>query len=584
MKKQGSFLKRNFGKILLTLLALIILMGGLVVFRLLMKVGNIKYIYNYTVSTRGSLPVEQSLSNAEGANQLVASATSDTNPDNLDITSALYVDGELVNNYTREDPIYFSTDLLNNFTDVEGIITFRGNYYRNLQSYGTASILEQAFDRNYWSFSTGKVLKSDGVNYWSGNGWTGQPLVVKWDEETKQIMNLYEEAKNKKDLVEVIYPGMDGFIHFLDLDTGKPTRDAINVGMTFKGTASLHPGGIPMVICGSGDAQTGMYGESISPRVYIYSLIDGTLLYEFGADDETAPRVWHAYDSSPIIHEETDTLIYPGENGVLYTLKLNTEYDPEKATLTVDPSEFVQYTYSAARSSESKYTWGVESSATVWGSYLFMGDNGGIVSCIDLNTMKMVWACNVEEDVNSTPILEEDENGNRFLYVATTLKFNTNEHYIGEAAIFKLNAMTGEIIWKKPFEVHTVKGLAGGVLSTGILGKGVISDYVIYSVSKTPSIDSGYIIALNKETGEEIWRHDLPMYSWSSGDVIYANDGKAYLIQGCQNGDLLLMDAATGEVLDKMNFGTGIEATPAIFGNKLVVGTRNEKIIGVTIK
>ena len=44
------------------------------------------------------------------------------------------------------------------------------------------------------------------------------------------------------------------------------------------------------------------------------------------------------------------------------------------------------------------------------------------------------------------------------------------------------------------------------------------------------------------------------------------------------------MDAATGEVLDKMNFGTGIEATPAIFGNKLVVGTRNEKIIGVTIK
>ena len=95
---------------------------------------------------------------------------------------------------------------------------------------------------------------------------------------------------------------------------------------------------------------------------------------------------------------------------------------------------------------------------------------------------------------------------------------------------------------------------------------------------------SGYIIALNKETGEEIWRHDLPMYSWSSGDVIYANDGKAYLIQGCQNGDLLLMDAATGEVLDKMNFGTGIEATPAIFGNKLVVGTRNEKIIGVTIK
>ena len=56
------------------------------------------------------------------------------------------------------------------------------------------------------------------------------------------------------------------------------------------------------------------------------------------------------------------------------------------------------------------------------------------------------------------------------------------------------------------------------------------------------------------------------------------------MIQGCQNGDLLLIDAQTGEVVDQMNFGTGIEATPAIFGNRLVVGTRNEQIIGVEIK
>jgi hypothetical protein len=29
------------------------------------------------------------------------------------------------------------------------------------------------------------------------------------------------------------------------------------------------------------------------------------------------------------VDTETDTLIYPGENGILYLIKLNTQYDPE---------------------------------------------------------------------------------------------------------------------------------------------------------------------------------------------------------------------------------------------------------------
>ena len=43
--------------------------------------------------------------------------------------------------------------------------------------------------------------------------------------------------------------------------------------------------------------------------------------------DAFALRDWHAYDSSPLVDAETDTLIYPGENGILYTIKLNTVFD-----------------------------------------------------------------------------------------------------------------------------------------------------------------------------------------------------------------------------------------------------------------
>lgn len=579
-----GFVKKYKLRLFLIFLAIVFLMGGLVLFKLLVKVGNIKYIYNYTVDTAGSLPALQTYDNKEGANRLTAQATKNTLPSNLNIKTRLQVDGVDVTNYERKDKIFFDMDYLSSFPNVEGIITFRGNYLRNLQSYGTTNVIQKKFDRNYWSFKTGKVLKSNGVDYWSGNGWTGQPLVVRWDNDTKQIMNLYEDSKKKEGLTEVIYSGMDGMIHFLDIDTGEPTRDPINIGMTFKGSASLHPDGIPMIILGSGDAQPGMFGETMSPGVYIYSLIDGKKLYEFGANDPIAPRIWHAYDSSPIIDTKTDTLIYPGENGVLYTLKLNTAYDKKAGTLSINPSEIVRFAYDPERNDEEGYKWGTECSATAWGKYLFTGDNGGVVYCLDLNTMELVWTQDVKQDVNASPIFEEDEDGNKYLYVATTLAYELNNHSMGQAAIFKLNAMTGEVIWEKPYEVHTIKGLAGGVLSTGILGKENISDYIIYSVSKTPSVESGYIVALNKESGEEVWKIDLNTYSWSSGDVIYTEDGNAYLIQGCQNGDLLFIDASNGQILDKMNFGTGIEATPVIFENRLVVGTRNEQIIGVTIR
>ena len=69
-------------------------------------------------------------------------------------------------------------------------------------------------------------------------------------------MNLYPDKK-EKDLVEVIYPTMDGNVYFLDLEDGTPTRDKIVLGMPIKGTGSLHPAGLPIFIAGAGDSMPG---------------------------------------------------------------------------------------------------------------------------------------------------------------------------------------------------------------------------------------------------------------------------------------------------------------------------------------
>ncbi|MBP5652683.1 MAG: PQQ-binding-like beta-propeller repeat protein, partial [Lachnospiraceae bacterium] len=579
-----DFIKKNRGKCIAAAVVVIVLILMFVGFKTLVKVGNPKYFYNYMHDTAGSLDVVYNASATDGADRMNAYSTDETDPAAHKVVERLRVNGTETGSYTRSAPIDFSYEFAAGLKGVKGLLTFRGNYTRSMTSVGNAAIESEKFTPGGWTYSTGKVLKSNGVDYWSGNGWTGQPVIVRWDEDVKKTMNLFDSAKNKKGLTEVIYPGMDGCIHFLDIETGEETRPSIYVGMTFKGTASLYPDGTPLLFCGSGDAQTGQFGENVCQRFYIYSLIDGTLLYEGGYNDDFAPRTWHAYDSSPVIDPVTDTLIQPGENGVIYTMRLNTSYDRASGSLSIAPSEFVDYTFTIdGKYSQSGYLWGSECSAAVCGGYLYIGDNAGTFYCLDLNTMKMVWVQELNEDINSSPIFEA-EGSNKYVYIATTLKYNYNSHSMGEAAIYKINAMNGSIIWKKPYEVHTVKGYAGGVLSTGVPGSGIVGDYIFYSVSKLPEIEGGMLVALNKHTGKEEWTLDLDMYSWSSSVLTFSQAGRAYLLQGCQNGDLLLINAANGKVLDKRNFGSGIEATPVIFGNRIVLATRSEKIIGISIE
>ena len=57
-------------------------------------------------------------------------------------------------------------------------------------------------------------------------------------------MNIKSEFKNI-DLVEVIYPTLDGNIYFLNLEDGKPTRNPINIGFSTKGTGMIDPRDIP---------------------------------------------------------------------------------------------------------------------------------------------------------------------------------------------------------------------------------------------------------------------------------------------------------------------------------------------------
>lgn len=491
---------------------------------------------------------------------LSPAATDKTDPANFSIKWEIMANGEKVDSYTREDPISFEDD---DYFALPGVATFRGSNYRTNAFYGTADIADAQLT-TLWNKKVGHNIDP----HWCGCGWTGQPLVAQWDEETKAIMNLYPEAKAKEGLIEVIYAKMDGYIHFYDIETGEPTRDAIHMGMCFKGAGALDPRGYPLMYAGSGINESGK-----PARMYIVSLITGEILWEQSGKDSFTNRGWYAFDSSPLVDPETDTLIWPGENGILYTFRLNTQYDKEAGTISVAPDSEVKARYSNKYSNAGRSR-GFEGSAVVVDSYLYVGDNSGMFHCVDLNTMELVWAQDVKDDVNSTALFDRGADGKGYIYVCPSLEYLGAK---GDMTIYKLDAETGEIIWTHDMTCVTYNDISGGALASPLLGQAGtdLEGLIIFTIGRSPSAWTGQMIAFDKETGEVVWETSTGNYAWSSPVAIYTPEGKSYIFQADASGNCSMYEGATGTRLTTVELGQTVEASPVVFGNYMVLGTRS---------
>jgi hypothetical protein len=543
-----------------------------------------------TGSTSGSTDGSGSTSSSEAGSstiKMTVAAVDGTRPTDFDMTTHIFQGTERISTYTRSDPINFGSG--KSYTSLEGIVTFRGDNYRSGANYGTADIKTAKLEI-IWSANTGAIAKATGTGSWTGSGWTGQPLIIKWPDDLKQIMNIKDAKKEKAGLTEVIYPCLDGKIYFLDLQDGTYTRSPIvSKGGPFKGTASLYPDGTPMLLVGHGD--NGPAGKQTA-RARLYSLIDQTELYTFGAKPDAAShRSWYAYDSSGLFDVGSDTLIEPGENGVLYTIRLNTKFDKQAGTLSIDPDTSIKVNYANPKYKDTGTAvttplWGMEDSACAWKNFLYVTDNGGKLFCWDLNTMKLVWVQNVLDDTNTSPVFAE-ENGHGYIYISTSLHETaktTSAGRTGNIPIWKIDAATGKIVWKSdPYKCYTVLDVSGGVQATPVLGQKDIASLVIYAIARYPNPGSGTIVALDRKTGKEVWGTATNHYMWSSPVAAYTPSGKSYIVACDTVGNMFLLDGKTGKIVDYINLGTNIEASPTIFNDMIVVGTRGQKIYGIRI-
>ncbi len=525
----------------------------------------------------------------------------EANPDNFGFTTSLMIEGQETSTFDRGEDMRFGDDKA--FTTLPGLITFGGSNYRNTFTYGTQTVTERSLTR-VWEKEIGSLNTSMGT--WTGTGWTGMPVIVQWPEETRKVLGVYDEFKNKDGFVEVIYTTMDGHIYFLELESGEPTRDPINLGVVTKGTASLDPRGYPLLYTGQGITSTD--GGVSGAWFRIIDLIQNKVVWKFGGKDSFSYRGWQAYDSSALVNAATDTIIAPGENGVFYTFKLNSSFDAAAGTVSVNPGPLQKYRYKGdgyGFAEENDKRWvGIENSVAVFRNYAFFTDNGGRLQCLDLNTFKLQYVVDVTDDSDTSIVIEEDIlNQTFYLYTANEVDKQSGARDAGKGKSYhrKIDGRTGKIIWENEWEARFGNTSSnGGTLTTPHVGHGNISDLVIYNATLVPVTytengetktgNGGRLIAYNKETGEEVWRYEQYRDYWSSPVVIYDENENAYVLQCDRNGMMRMHDARTGEVLNEIDMGSRIESTPAVFGNTLVVGTRGvagsgeaPKILGIKI-
>ncbi len=450
------------------------------------------------------------------------------------------------------------------YSALEGVTTFRGSNYRDGGAYGLIPDYPSRL-QIVWQ----KQIR--GLDEWSGVGWTGQASVVRWPAELREQMNINRAKKDKDGLTEVFYATLDGHIYFLDLADGQETRKAINVGAPIKGSLAVDPRGVPLLYCGQGIYDVG--GERVPCGTRVWSLIDQKLLYFIDGKDKYAHRKWQAFDCSPLVDGATDTLITAGENGVLYKVKLNTEQ--RDGSVSVHPT-VTRYTYE--QTAEGKL--GTENSIAVYNNYVYFATNIGIIQCVDLNTMKLVWSFNARDDIDASLVIEPEGDGLVALYGTNELDKRGHD---GTCQMFKLNALTGELLWKQDSDkIHQNDDNGGGGFGTPAVGKGELSNLVFFHICRTKD-SNGMLYALDKQTGETVWARSMRSHGWSSPTCLYSANGKGYVLLGSYNGKLCLFDGLTGALAAQVELRGNIEGTPAVFDDMIVVGTRSCLIYGIRI-
>lgn len=471
-----------------------------------------------------------------------------------------------------KDSSYLS---FNNFTsfsdnysnDTLSVFCFRGNASRNSPSRGRVFAKPTEIVED-WKFVTNYDTSKTIYGVWGGgSGWTGQPLIINWNQEQKEKLHITDqEFLNDPTALEVIIGSLCGDIYFLNSETGTATRNPLSIHNTIKGTVSVDPRKNGLLYVGQGIPHTGKMGA------YVFDMFDEKEIYHIPGIDNFAKIGWGAFDSNPLIDANSGTIFWPSENGLIYKFTID-------SNKIVHPPLKFKYTH------DNLFRHGIESSMAAKGKYGFVSDNSGTVMCIDLESMKPIWNIDNLDDSDASIVFETEEKNHWSIYIGNEVDKRAPK---SEASFKKINAVNGSEIWKVSRECYGTelhgKTNSGGILSTPVLGKHQGKNIVYTIFSRVDEKNRAELIAVNKKTGKELFSIFLDKYSWSSPVDFYDAEGNIYLFFTDLIGNLYIIDGVTGETLVKKKTNNLIEASPVIINDRIIIASRGKSILSYIIK
>lgn len=466
-------------------------------------------------------------------------------------------------NLDESEELLFTDD----YNSKAGVFCFRGNAQRNAPTRGTLNAKPSKV-RVDWVFTTATDNRNTEFGSWAGgSGWTGQPLVVKWPKEVKhKLFDLAQEHISDDNFKEVTVGSLCGNIYFLDWKTGLPTRQHMTISNPIKGTVSLDPRMNGLLYVGQGIPNGERFGS------YVFDLFTGKEIYFRNGLDPDARRDWGAFDSNPLIDSKTGRWIQPAENGQIYVAKVDqdqTIYKPAKFN-------YIHTTHP---------DFGLEASFGAWNNLGYFGDNVGNVFCLNLMNMKPVWWIDNYDDTDASMVIDIQEDKHPFLYVGNEVDKQGPE---GLAHIRKIDGLTGKELWsiERSCRGTAVGGRvnSGGVLASVLPGKNKASDLVYGIFSRVNGTMAGEFVAINKKTGKEAFVIKMDFYSWASPIDLYDKEGNCYIFFTDVYGNIYLIDGLTGDIIYKERMDCVWESSPVAWGNRIVVGSRGNKIYSFIVE
>ncbi len=424
---------------------------------------------------------------------------------------------------------------------VNGVLRFRGNLTHTY--YGEGPVPQNP--EILWKFPKNGVMGSVSsvggkAKTWYGTGWTGQPVVVEWQNKTWIIFGAY-----------------DGAVHFLDAENGEKLLPDFKTGDIIKGSVAFDPDGFPLLYFGSRDNYF---------RIVALDREKPTLLWKLSAY-AVKNRIWNDdWDCCPIIWN--DYLFEGGENSHFFIIKLNRGYD-ENGKVKVEPEiilDFPAFDRELFRKLGDRNV-SIENSPVLYKNTVYFANSGGMIYGIDISKIETpnpkfpvefnFWA---GDDIDASLVV--DEKG--MLYACAELeRFLPRAKEVGQ--IFKLNPKNpnNPLIWSISVPA---KGGKGGVWATPALHRNML--YV--------PTHTGKLLGINKETGKIVWEKPFTYHAWGSPVVV-----DNILIVPDTDGVLHAYDVTdtSKEPPEIWSFQIpskcAIESTPVVWKGKIFVGCRD---------